>query len=265
MHIFLPSARFSILRKKEYSPVSDGSDHESNDDIPQEQTQLVLKLGRQLRFLLICCVILFVVLLVSITLQFKRAVLPSFLVASNNFPHGLNVENLLLAPEFPLVTKVFEQGKFVTEINDEVERRWEDDMPRGRGFVYVPTGHEDHDDNIYVVSVFHQLHCLYMMQKSFTKAMENPLQVPIGEVYHTYHCAELLRQALKCAADPTLDPTVHIAEAPTGRATSGWNGTHVCRDFDSLFAWTDEHRSNDRIGAGIIAGHHDEHHPESLP
>jgi hypothetical protein len=101
-----------------------------------------------------------------------------------------------------------------------------------------------------------------MMQKSFTKAIKDASQMPAKEIWHTYHCAELLRQALKCAADPALDKTVHLASSPTGRGTSGWNGTHVCRDFDSLFAWTDEHRTNDRIGAGILDGHHSEHEHE---
>jgi hypothetical protein len=98
-----------------------------------------------------------------------------------------------------------------------------------------------------------------MMQQSFTKAMKNVSQVPIKEVYHTYHCAELLRQALKCAADPTLDQTVILPDSPIGRGTSGWNGTHVCRDYDSIFVWTEQHRTNDRIGAGILDGHHSEH------
>ena len=94
------------------------------------------------------------------------------------------------------------------------------------------------------------------MQQSFTKVLKDVSLVSEHEIYHTYHCAELLRQALKCAADPALDPAVPVAASPTGIGTSGWNGTHVCRDFDSLFAWTDAHRTNDRIGAGIMDGHH---------
>lgn len=89
--------------------------------------------------------------------------------------------------------------------------------------------------------------------------MENSSQVPQHEVYHTYHCAELLRQALKCSADPTLDGTVDLPQSPTGRGTNGWNGNHICRDYDRLFEWTEQHRTNDRIGSGILDGHNVEH------
>lgn len=99
----------------------------------------------------------------------------------------------------------------------------------------------------------------YMMQQSFARAIENPSQVPPQEVEHTYHCAELLRQALKCTADPALDPTVPGTGDQPGRRTSGWNSTHVCRDYDRLFKWTESHRTNDRVGAGILPGHHDGH------
>ncbi|RFU32380.1 hypothetical protein B7463_g3990, partial [Scytalidium lignicola] len=160
---------------------------------------------------------------------------------------------------FPLVTKVFEGGPPIREITEEIELRWQNDMPMGRGFVRVPTGGAGSAEDIFTVAVYHQLHCLYMMQQSFTRAIENASQVPQAEVTHTYHCAELLRQALKCSADPSLDTVIDIPDSPTGHGTSGWGGIHVCRDYESLFAWTEEHRTSDRIGAGSIAGPHDGH------
>ncbi|KAH8809395.1 hypothetical protein F5884DRAFT_858896 [Xylogone sp. PMI_703] len=247
MYPFIKSSR-----KQSYHPVSGGSDNESTSDFVHAQNQIVLKLCRQIRFLAICCILLLLLLMISaLGYIFQPAKTQSML-------EHLHPENLLLAPEFPFVTKFFKDPGIIAEITPEIEQSWEADMPKGRGFVNVKTAHSDTEET-YVVSVFHQLHCLYMIQQSFTKAIQDPSQVPVGEVYHTYHCTELLRRAIKCAADPTLDDTITIPQSPIGRGTSGWNGTHVCRDYDRLFAWAEEHRANDRIGAGILAGHHDEH------
>ncbi|KAH8881000.1 hypothetical protein GQ53DRAFT_832844 [Thozetella sp. PMI_491] len=234
--------------KGSYLPVSGAADGESPHSRRADADATVIKLTKQIRFFSMLSSLLLVILLLSALGHILRPPKSS---------NSLAKDGLLLAPAFPLVTKIFENRNLIKEISAEVEARWEADMPRGRGFVHVPGFHtEDPDGNIHVVSVFHQLHCLYMMQKSFTRAMQNSSQVEEKEVYHTYHCAELLRQALKCAADPTLDSTAVVPSSPTGRGTSGWNGTHVCRDFDSLFAWTDAHRTNDRVGAGILDGHH---------
>ena len=96
-----------------------------------------------------------------------------------------------------------------------------------------------------------------MIQKSFTRAIENVSNIPTREIWHTYHCAELLRQAIKCAADPTLDTTFHRSGKSTEPVTTGWNGTHICRDYGSLFAWTEEHRINEQTG--LMDERFDEH------
>ncbi|KAF2102914.1 hypothetical protein NA57DRAFT_71899 [Rhizodiscina lignyota] len=250
MYPAVRSNPFSHLWKESYSPVSG----DSTEDFPHDENRLVLKLCRQIRILTACCVILLGLLLFPLI---KVAVqLP---LSSPSLSQSLNPENLLLAPDYPLVAKKFE-AVTVTEITAEVEAVWEADMPRGRGFVNVPTGRKDGSEDIYVVSVFHQLHCLYMIQQSFGRAMENSSQVPDQEVWHTYHCTEFLRQAIKCSADPALDTTAANADVPTGRSTTGWDGTHICRDYDSLFAWAEEHRTNERVGAGSLPGHHDGHH-----
>lgn len=87
------------------------------------------------------------------------------------------------------MTTVFKNPFLITEINDEIEQRWEKDMPRtscrvinvhakltafqgGRGFVTVPTGKENPDDDVYVVSVFHQLHCLVSLRVTFKIPLE---------------------------------------------------------------------------------------------
>ncbi len=84
------------------------------------------------------------------------------------------------------MTKVFENHHLITEITEKVEERWEADIPSkpsrrsprswhvflliawhgGRGFVHIPGAQSDKQDgDVYVVSVFHQLHCLGMMRE----------------------------------------------------------------------------------------------------
>jgi len=95
-----------------------------------------------------------------------------------------------------------------------------------------------------------------MMRESFLKAMSNASNVSPTEEVHFYHCAELVRQALNCAADSTLDSTTPRPGVPSQRATNGWGASHLCKDYDSLFRWAEKHRFSDLRGAGIEAGEH---------
>lgn len=87
-----------------------------------------------------------------------------------------------------------------------------------------------------------------MMQLAFAKALEDPAQVDKPHRMHMYHCAEYLRQSIRCAADPGLDPTFPVPDNPHNHATFGYGGTHVCRDYDSLFAWAEKHRVTNHTG-----------------
>ena len=57
---------------------------------------------------------------------------------------------------------------------------------------------------------------------------------------HFSHCVEIIRQALMCYADATLEPMLEengtISEI--GLAT-GWGVKHTCRSFDKLMDWVD--------------------------
>ena len=68
---------------------------------------------------------------------------------------------------------------------------------------------------------------------------------------HLYHCAELVRQALKCAADSTFDTTTVRPGHSGQRATKGSGGLHVCRDYDKLFTWAEENRFSNSTGSGL--------------
>lgn len=60
---------------------------------------------------------------------------------------------------------------------------------------------------------------------------------------HVRHCFNLLRQAVLCASDTTLDPLDH---ADDGKLTGadGLGTTHVCRDWTKVydFVWENQNR-----------------------
>ena len=54
---------------------------------------------------------------------------------------------------------------------------------------------------------------------------------------HTNHCIEMLRQAVMCAADLTLeklDPEDITSPFKPQRGNSGWGNFHTCRDWTRL-------------------------------
>ncbi|KAL4974640.1 hypothetical protein BDW66DRAFT_139299 [Aspergillus desertorum] len=54
--------------------------------------------------------------------------------------------------------------------------------------------------------------------------------------HHTMHCVDIVRQALVCAADSTLIGREYDVKWP------GEGGTRVCRNFDALSQWAEEHK-----------------------
>ena len=63
------------------------------------------------------------------------------------------------------------------------------------------------------------------------------------------HCFDYIRQALMCAADPTLEGL--RAAAPHGQpSVDGWGTKHLCRNFQELSQWTEKHRATN--GGGIL-------------
>ncbi|KAI0102731.1 hypothetical protein GGR51DRAFT_277981 [Nemania sp. FL0031] len=112
---------------------------------------------------------------------------------------------------------------------------WNDLFPRGGGAVKVDAqwaideglqatqGYAPDGKAIYVVAMYHQLHCLAVIRTSLYQFHNGREQTDPWT--HIPHCLDALRQALQCLADPTL---------------GGHGALHECRDFEALKAWTDE-------------------------
>lgn len=92
----------------------------------------------------------------------------------------------------------------------------------GSSVGYVRLGRED---RLFVITMFHELHCLRMLNLAFNPAM-------VVSDAHIKHCLGYLRQMALCAADLTLE-------------RAGWENrnfgiiregaTHVCRDWSSVY------------------------------
>jgi hypothetical protein len=70
---------------------------------------------------------------------------------------------------------------------------------------------------------------------------------PEEVVFHRDHCLDYIRQALMCHADATFEPLTSVG-------INGMGATHQCRDFDKIFSWAYEHRSDKMHGSGYTGG-----------
>ena len=98
-------------------------------------------------------------------------------------------------------------------------------------------------ENIYMLSVHHQLHCLRQLHLSFIALRVGSRFERHGdaaqELKHAEHCFDYLRQAIICSRDSTL-------EGPDmGKSSLTGNGVvHRCRAWDEpggLEAWSQSH------------------------
>ncbi|KAJ3579130.1 hypothetical protein NPX13_g1431 [Xylaria arbuscula] len=92
----------------------------------------------------------------------------------------------------------------------------------------------------------HQLHCVNLLRKaSYFKYDYYKIHDPdFGDKEETFkvhldHCVEMLRQFVMCHADVTI-VTAHWIEQ-RDRPWPDFNTKHVCRDFEKVLEWTNEH------------------------
>ncbi|KAI0199929.1 hypothetical protein F4808DRAFT_430841 [Astrocystis sublimbata] len=115
-----------------------------------------------------------------------------------------------------------------------------------RGYIQVPN-HESYDtlgdpytvaiDRMndgpaYMMSVFHQLHCLSYIIDHYQRGYAGA-NLTEEIAHHSAHCFDYLRQSVMCAADTNLE-----GETEAG---PGWGSDHQCADYDAVLAWANKH------------------------
>ncbi|KJZ73894.1 hypothetical protein HIM_06787 [Hirsutella minnesotensis 3608] len=145
----------------------------------------------------------------------------------------------------------------------------------------IPTGA---GPDRYGLSMFHQLHCLVSQPSSHLDhakqhkgtslpAGKTSLQATIRDGYfaalankdpkradetaasedmrkpervkHMGHCFDMLRQAIMCAGDMTLEPAQRSPSGEVLPSVDGWGVVHECRSWDEAVAWTLRHRAEE--------------------
>ncbi len=97
------------------------------------------------------------------------------------------------------------------------------------------------------VSVYHQLSCLNALRQLYMNPGWGDDQT---KTETAHHCLNILRQAVLCNGDTTLEPS-HPETLSNGNvvaAASGMDVLHVCRDWEQLRTLTE----ND----GFVNSHH---------
>ena len=144
--------------------------------------------------------------------------------------------------------------------DNHTDEMWQRLSPPGDGIVEVPNAFTSHlpaslpapnnpeTHKVYGVSMFHQLHCL-----NFLRFAYYPEQTMAGEMTpaeiaaHRDHCLDYIRQAIMCAGDSTFEPLTVVG-------INGMGATHQCRNFERLFSWAYDHRSDKKKGSGYKGG-----------
>ncbi|OJJ42289.1 hypothetical protein ASPZODRAFT_20615 [Penicilliopsis zonata CBS 506.65] len=135
--------------------------------------------------------------------------------------------------------------------NRELHENWQALYPKGRGYIVAHDGDDfehanppfaidgylspdDHYEG-YILSVFHQLHCLSILMSRLGTSHEEFATHTPEQLEHVSHCVEYLRQAILCSADTSLE-----GEAGAWAVSTAWGQKHTCKDYDALIEVANE-------------------------
>ncbi|GAW22711.1 hypothetical protein ANO14919_122540 [Xylariales sp. No.14919] len=109
---------------------------------------------------------------------------------------------------------------------------------------YIVAVNRTSDGPAYMMSVFHQLHCLSYIVDHYQRGYAGT-NLTEEVAHHSAHCFDYLRQSIMCAADTNLEGDTE--------AGPGWGSDHQCTDYDALLAWANEHGAM-RWRTGLLPG-----------
>ncbi|TFK55502.1 hypothetical protein OE88DRAFT_1672200 [Heliocybe sulcata] len=127
--------------------------------------------------------------------------------------------------DLSLVALITEETVHYPLLGPDSDTEW--DALSSAGYGYVRLGP---DDRLFSVSMFHELHCLRMLNLAFGKAH-------IASRAHIKHCLNYLRQNILCSPDLTLEPGDFEEK---DFSVEGEGSMHVCRDWSSVYPVMDE-------------------------
>ena len=157
-------------------------------------------------------------------------------------------------PEMPL--HIPEVGMNIEWPDDELYGIYQDDewlslFPRSNGWVALGPY-----DEMFVVSMFHQLHCIDALRYGYATAKAGVLVFPgngTGVEHHVNHCLTYLKEIILCRGDTTLEES-QLMRNPEGRMEHGASGVdmvHRCRDWTTIREYMEEN-FDQRVMKGIV-------------
>ena len=125
--------------------------------------------------------------------------------------------------------------------SEDVQRRGVDPLTTAKFPASFGFGDDAHIGRL---DVFHQIHCLDALRREiyfdhyYGGKFINDIPTPSHQA-HLGHCLEIVLQALMCSA--SVEPIVHywvdIQQVPF----PNFNDKHICRDFDAILNWQEDH------------------------
>ncbi|KAI1174109.1 hypothetical protein F4777DRAFT_409996 [Nemania sp. FL0916] len=100
------------------------------------------------------------------------------------------------------------------------------------------------DGPAYMMSVFHQLHCLSYIVDHYQQGYAGT-NLTEEVAHHSAHCFDYLRQSIMCSADTNLE-----GDTETG---PGWGSDHICADYDAVLEWANKNGAM-RWRTGLLPG-----------
>jgi hypothetical protein len=116
----------------------------------------------------------------------------------------------------------------------------------------IPNQNVVKTDNAYMMSFYHQLHCLHELQVQYVRlygivsSHEYDYEgwaLHEEERNHAEHCFSYIRQAIQCSGDITLEGPDLVRESGQS-PLRGWGVQHQCRNWENMVRWVDEHAAS---------------------
>ncbi|KAH7336727.1 hypothetical protein BKA65DRAFT_479602 [Rhexocercosporidium sp. MPI-PUGE-AT-0058] len=180
------------------------------------------------------------------------------MLRSNRFSPQLLGEVNGLIPNVATKIVKFERNPTHNAL-EEHDASWLNIMPIGGGFIIpkkrgdmvLPPPMKIHGEEVYSISVFHQLHCLHSILEGFNNprynrtAHHHGVETQADVVKHMEHCFDYLRQSIMCCGDTALEGQSTLF---TEAGTSGEDSHHMCKNYEQLLTLAETHRASDQRG-----------------
>lgn len=102
--------------------------------------------------------------------------------------------------------------------------------------------------DFYEPAIYHQFHCLDALRRSVVHHNWSDVSTKSRAERHVHHCLNMIRQAILCNSDTTLEPAFiyNVRDGRNQSAASGLNVPHVCRDWTQVRSFAHENYVNTR-------------------